>query len=258
METQELPRSKAQRAARGIFAETMYPSSVLGWTGQSTQVNSLAPFGDLISTSTGESIPTFAGETRVEPREHELPLSQSDAFGTPSADAAEWRVASGAASRREELYQFVRYEPLGALPSQRIFGFQVGPLYEGQRFEAAQRFADDQRHWRTIGAVGNATRDSRIEMAAGVDAYARSVGVTNEITAIGDLCLRHVPKARRVLVTVVHDPEDGTTGIHFAVFTPADVEAVVDAEDTLHTELFQRVSAGKRGLFSFGYDFVHY
>jgi len=97
---------------------------------------------------------------------------------------------------------------------------------------------------------------SRIEVTDGVRALAEQAGATEDVYVIGELCLRLVPEARRVLVTVTHDPEDGTTGLHFRVRTSAPIETVVAAEDRLHEALFERVPSVRRSLFSIGYEFI--
>ena len=103
---------------------------------------------------------------------------------------------------------------------------------------------------------GRVVRRSRIEPARGVDAYARSAGALEDVSVIGELCLRLVPEAKRVSVTVTHDPEDGTTGLHFRVRTSSTIEALVAAEDKLHEALFQRIPQARRQLFSIGYEFI--
>ena len=90
-----------------------------------------------------------------------------------------------------------------------------------------------------------------------VEEYARSAGALDDVSVIGELCLRLTPKAKRVLVTVTHDPEDGTTGLHFRVWTSEAIEGVVDAEDELHEALFRWIPPGRRQLFSIGYAFIH-
>jgi hypothetical protein len=97
---------------------------------------------------------------------------------------------------------------------------------------------------------------SSINLAPGVEAWAAATGVSAELQIVAALCLERVPKACRVVVTMSHDPEDGSEGLNFYVFTRASVDAVVAAEDELHERLFQRVSSAKITSFSILYEFV--
>lgn len=97
----------------------------------------------------------------------------------------------------------------------------------------------------------------QIEIASDVAVCARRAGASEDVYVIGELCLRLVPKAKRVFVTITRDPEDGTTGLHFRVRTSAPIDVVVAAEDGLHEAFFERIPGARRSLFSIGYDFIH-
>jgi hypothetical protein len=96
----------------------------------------------------------------------------------------------------------------------------------------------------------------QMEVAPDVAALARHLEASEDLHVIAEMCLRLVPEARRVFVTVTHDPEDGTTGLHFQVRTRATIDSVVAAEDRLHDALFDRIPSARRSLFSVGYDFI--
>ena len=107
-----------------------------------------------------------------------------------------------------------------------------------------------------MNMVSTAVLNPRIETTGDVDAWAGSEGASGDVSAIGDLFLWLVPGANSVVVTVTHDPEDGTTGLHFHVRTSAPIDTVVAAEDRLHEALFDRIPSARRSLFSIGYEFV--
>jgi hypothetical protein len=81
-------------------------------------------------------------------------------------------------------------------------------------------------------------------------------GLSASLATVARLCLQLVPNAQHVLISLIEDPEEGGSNIHFSVRTYASVDAVVDAEDRLHRALFENVNRDKQQLFSIGYSFV--
>ncbi len=218
------PRRDAPRS-REATGETAFPPPVLGW--YHLAVNSFAPLGNLITTATEE------------PRTRKALL--------PAIQAGMLSEAEPEALRPED----VTYRSLGLelgrhqIPSLgEIFG-EVEPLLQGLRY----RFLTGAQPAPTL-------RRSRIETAREVDAFAQTAGARADVSVVGELCLRLLPETEDVFVTVTHDPEDGTAGLHFRVRTSAPIDTVVAAEDRLHEALFERISSARRSLFSIGYEFV--
>ena len=198
MELQE--QLDADVRPRGVTGQTLYAPSVLGSSLQYTEVNSLAPFGNLVTTSTGEAPEPFA-------------------LGRTRRGGFRGRIFIGG-----EVI-------LGAEEPQEFVGVQARP--------------------RVVQI-----RRSRIDLDAGVETYARAAGALEDVSVVGELCLRLVPKARRVLVTLTHDPEERTTGLCFCVWTSAMITEIVTSEDALHDALFDRIPVVRRPSYSIRYEFV--
>ena len=203
---------------------------VFGWPEHSTTVNSLAPFGNLTMSST--SVAEALHVVPLSSIQDEMVRELDSPFGEHSLEP----IGFSQISPRVEMMEF--------------------DIVARQAFREAATFAQgrlpEQLDWRAV-----VVRSSRPDLAPEVEAYAQSTETSDALAVIGELCMRFVPEARRVLVTLTLDPEDGTTGFHFCVETIARVEAVVDAEDRLHEALFERIPSARRPVFSIGYTFIH-
>lgn len=252
MEIQESREASTERAQRSSI-ETVYQYPVLGWSRRQTPINSLAPFGNLITTSTGEP--------KVQATVDVMPESR---FGAPTLvmggvaerfpEVPQQGFASG--SRRIARIEGVTKSFLAS--EQHIFDFEVASLFsipEAPWGGEAIVLGEGQRH-SEFRVEPRIVRGPGIDAAPGVDEYARRVGATEDVSVIAELCLRFIPHAKRVLVTVSRDPEDGTTGLHFLTWTTAAIEAIVNAEDEFHQALFSRIPPDRRSFFSIGYEFV--
>jgi hypothetical protein len=238
-ESQQLPEIPRPRRVR----EGMYPSSVLGWRGGVTAINSLAPFaghffsGNLPLPAAGVSLELewdwVSAESQLPPVEARQSISENSVSGFDivirAGDGRHLVVeAKGQVSERPLELDRCRY-------------------YQGLWHEDLPDIADR-------GA--SIVERPDIDIGPGVATYARSVGAERDTSFAADLCMRHVPGARRVTVTLNHDPEDRSTGLHLRVWTTATIEDVLAAEDELHREFFDRTPVDLRGIFSFGYEFV--
>ncbi len=219
----ETQNRQAADVVGGPRAGTGFPISVLGWPGPAL-VNSLAPLQNLVTTSTEE------GRTPSVTQYRTIQLGiDTGRYYVPSVVLDEPDLAVG----RPQLSR-----PIGLDAAESL-----GVLFP---------VSLDNWNW---PAQPVPHRRLAIDVAPDVRTVARRAGASGDVSAIGELCLRLVPDARSVLVTVTRDPEDGTTGLHFLVATTAPIEAVVAAEDQLHQFLFERVPAERRPLYTIGYDF---
>jgi len=250
METHE-SREVGFMRAHGVSIEPAYPSHILGWSRQCTPVNSLVPFGNLITTSTGESN-VYVG--MPEPRLGALKLIFGDVMEQLQElphEAFYVAVSDSTVVLRGENMPLAGSE-------RRIFDRKIASvfIFEERPGEGAVTLPEDQRFSRFSAEPGRVARRSGIDVAPGVGDYARSVGALEDVSVIAELCLRVVPQTKRVVVTVTRDPEDGTAAVHFRVWTSATIENVVESEDELHEALFSRIPPVRRNLFSIGYEFI--
>lgn len=194
----------------------------IGWDKASAFVNSLAPLMDPMTASRAEA--AVPG-----------PFDQdAEAFRFRSS----WRVGRSSNSRLDAR----GVEPLSeALVPRRS-------VLAGGGQEKLDSF--------TGRRAPGLTASTGIEVTGEADRLARALGARRDANMVLRLAQRLVPGAEHARMTVVHDFEDGATGLHVTVRTSASPDEVVDAEDRLHEALFDRLTPVGRSRFSIGYDFV--
>lgn len=106
-----------------------------------------------------------------------------------------------------------------------------------------------------IGAGANKHVVDPSQELTDVDKFSRRMGVSKDVADIKQFCRDIIRNAEAVSVTLRHDPEDGSAGIHFTVRTSAGVDTVLEAQDRLH-EALGKIPVDHRELFSIGYHFV--
>lgn len=233
----------------GANAEKVFRPGILGSPEYRPTINSLAPFGNLFATSTGESKGLShlgaASERRFGPG---VPTSGDVMLGLQEGRAPDLASARTAMPEGENV--------LWAYSEQRMLRSEVISVFMPVASE--EGFSQERQRFSLFrgNPSGHLVSSSRIEIAPGVDACARSAGALEDVSVIGELCLRYVPDAKRVLVMVTHDPEDGTMGLHFHIRTSAEIETIVAAEDRLHEAVFERIPVARRQLFSIGYELL--
>jgi hypothetical protein len=226
---EETERAKSERQG------PHYRQNVLGY-GSCIAVNSLAPFGGFTTTSTDDPARSpfaqgsFYARIKLDPTPRELKLSRE----------------SGVIRNRMLANKLVAGTTQAV--SQQTSEHERTLLLASRLFEPGVVMK---------GAAVRLVLPSPISLAAGVAEWADKHGLAREVDVVGDLCMQMVSGARRVVVALSHDPEDGSTGLVFTTFTAASVEDVVGAEDDLHKVLFARVEAAKIVNFSIAYDFIH-
>jgi hypothetical protein len=238
---------KERSLGRGS-GERTYRRHVLGSSGCVTSMNSFAPFDGFASSSSDAS--SFLA-------------AESDELGDDSSfcDAPE--------SEPTFLQDPVRLIPSNKLRSVKAWGIarrrQVTSGRKGVRLSdlsgsdpltTMRQSLELPALTQQVLTLGEPAVVFAITLAKGVEAWGEASGVLPEARIVARLCLDLVPKARRVVVSLAHDPEVHETGLTFTVFTSASVEAVVAAEDNLHEMLFREIPAPRLTNRSIAYEFV--